>query len=103
MRHVLPAALLALVAGVAGAQDRIIPVPEKIKAEGLPPIPQSIAADLGKYANFREAQLVAWNPAKRQILIQTAFGSAPQLHLVDGPGRARTQLTFFADGISRRD
>jgi dipeptidyl aminopeptidase/acylaminoacyl peptidase len=103
MRHVLRAALLALVAGVAGAQDRVIPVPEKIKAEGLPPIPQSIATDLGKYANFREAQLVAWSSAKRQILIQTAFGSAPQLHLVDGPGRARTQLTFFADGISRRD
>ena len=103
MRHLLRIAVLALVACVAQAQDRTIPVPEKIKAEGLPPIPQSIADDLGKYANFREAQLVAWNPSKRQILIQTAFGDFPQLHIVDGPGRARTQLTFFQNGISRRD
>lgn len=103
MRHLCRAVVLALLPTLAAAQDRAIPVPETIKTEGLPPIPQSIADDLSKYANFREAQLVAWNPAKRQILIQTAFGAAPQIHLVDGPGRARTQLTFFPDGISRRD
>lgn len=100
--HVLRIAVLALVPSVAAAQARVIPVPDKIKAEGLPPIPQSIADDLSRYANFREAQFVAWNPAKRQILIQTAFGNFPQLHLLDGPGRARTQLTFFPDGISRQ-
>jgi dipeptidyl aminopeptidase/acylaminoacyl peptidase len=101
MRHVLRGAVLALASCVVSAQGRVIPVPDRVKAEGLPPIPQSIADELSKYANFREAQLVAWNPAKRQILIQTAFGAVPQLHMVDGPGRARTQLTFFRDGISR--
>src|SRR5690349_16280527 len=102
MRHLCRAAVLALLATAAGAQDRVVSVPATVKAEGLPPIPQSIADDLSKYTNFREAQLVAWNAAKRQILIQTAFGTSPQIHLVDGPGRARTQLTF-GDGISRRD
>ncbi len=93
-------AVLALLPWTAGAQDRTIPVPEKIKTEGLPPIPQSIADDLSKYANFREAQLIAWGPGKRRILIQTTFGSVPQLHIVEGPGMARTQLTFFRDGLS---
>lgn len=102
MRHLFRTAVLVLVPSLASAQARIIPVPATIKAEGLPPIPQSIAEDLSRYANFREAQFVAWNPAKRQMLIQTAFGSFPQLHVVDGPGRARTQLTFFPDGISRQ-
>jgi dipeptidyl aminopeptidase/acylaminoacyl peptidase len=102
MRYLLCAAIVALLPCVADAQDRVVPVPERVKAEGLPPIPQSIADDLSKYANFREAQFLAWHPSKQQILIQTAFGSAPQVHLVDGPGRARTQLTFFPDGISRQ-
>ena len=101
MRHMFCATIMALLPCLAGAQDRVIAVPEKVKTEGLPPIPQAIADDLSRYASFREAQFVAWNPAKPQILIQTAFGSVPQLHLVDGPGRARTQLTFFPDGISR--
>ena len=101
MRYMFCATIMALLPCLAGAQDRVIAVPEKVKTEGLPPIPQAIADDLSRYASFREAQFVAWNPAKPQILIQTAFGSVPQLHLVDGPGRARTQLTFFPDGISR--
>ena len=102
MRYLLCATIVALLPGVVGAQDRVVPVPEKVKTEGLPPIPQSIADDLSRYANFREAQFLAWSPAKQQILIQTAFGSVPQIHLVDGPGRARTQLTFFPDGVSRQ-
>ena len=101
MRYLLCASIVALFPCVAAAQTPVIAVPEKIKAEGLPPIPQAIADDLSKYANFREAQFLAWHPTKQQILIQTTFGAFPQLHVVDGPGRARTQLTFFPDGISR--
>lgn len=100
--HLFRIAVLALVPSLAAAQARVIPVPDKIKTEGVPAIPQSIADDLSRYANFREAQFVGWNPSHRQILIQTAFGNFPQLHLVEGPGRARTQLTFFPDGISRQ-
>jgi hypothetical protein len=100
MRYLLWAST-ALFPWVAAAQAPVIAVPETIKAEGLPPIPQTIADDLSKYANFREAQFLAWHPTKQQILIQTTFGAFPQLHVVDGPGRARTQLTFFPDGISR--
>ena len=44
--------------------------------------------------------MLAWHPTKRQILITTAFGNVPQLHLVDGPGRDRRQLTWF-DEASR--
>ena len=101
MRYLLCASIVALFPCVAAAQTPVIAVPEKIKAEGLPPIPQTIADDLSRYANFREAQFLAWHPTKQQILIQTTFGAFPQLHVVDGPGRARTQLTFFPDGISR--
>ncbi len=79
-----------------------MPVPAGIRVEGMPPIPQSIADGLAGYASFREAQMIAWHPTRRQILITTAFGDAPQLHLVDGPGHARTQLTFFpAPGVLR--
>jgi dipeptidyl aminopeptidase/acylaminoacyl peptidase len=100
MRHLICAVVLALAPSLASAQDKVVPVPPNIKAEGLPPIPQSIADDLARYAEFRDAQLVAWHPSKRQILVVTRFGTVPQLHVVDGPGRARTQLTFLADGVS---
>ena len=102
MRHLICAAILALVSSSAGAgQQQVIPIPPSVKVDGMPPIPQSIADDLARYAAFRDAQLVAWHPTKRQILINTIFGQFAQIHLVDGPGRARTQLTFLSPGVPR--
>ena len=91
MRHFACAArsslLLPALAGSAGEDRRRRR--RTIKVEGMPPIPQSIADGLARYAQFRQAQMIAWHPTKRQVLITTAFGSVPQLHLVDGPGRDR--------------
>jgi dipeptidyl aminopeptidase/acylaminoacyl peptidase len=70
-----------------------------VTTEGIPAIPQSIADGLAKYAQFRQAQMMAWNPVKRQILVTTALGTVPQLYSVDGPGRDRHQLTWFDRGL----
>jgi dipeptidyl aminopeptidase/acylaminoacyl peptidase len=69
----------------------------------MPAIPQSILDGLSRYAQFRTAQLMAWHPTKRQVLISTSFNSnpgVPQIHVVDGPGRDRRQLTWLERGLS---
>jgi dipeptidyl aminopeptidase/acylaminoacyl peptidase len=101
MRHFACAAILLLLPSSAFAQEKTVTVPPGIKVEGMPPIPQSIEDGLARYTQFREAELLDWHPTKRQILIQTAFGNSPQIHSVDGPGRARTQLTFLPAGVAR--
>ena len=96
MRHLACAALALFVsaAGVA-AQEKTVQAPPSLTTEGIPPIPQSIADGLAKYGQFRQAQMIAWHPTKRQVLITTALGQSPQLYLVDGPGRDRHQLTWY--------
>jgi dipeptidyl aminopeptidase/acylaminoacyl peptidase len=101
MRHFLSIVLLVAVPLGVRAQDAIVPVPATIKAEGVPPIPATIADGLASYGDSRSAVVLGWHPLQRQILINTTFGSAPQIHLVAGPLRARTQVTFFRDGVSR--
>jgi len=102
MRYLICAAIVALAAWPAGArQTASVPVPATVKVEGMPPIPASIAEDLARYGAYRDAQIVAWHPTKRQLLVNTVFGQFPQIHLVDGPGRARTQLTFLSPGVPR--
>jgi dipeptidyl aminopeptidase/acylaminoacyl peptidase len=77
-----------------------LPVPASVKAEGLPPIPASIAQDLAPYASSRRAAIAGWHPRRREILITTAFdGNTFQIHSVAGPGMDRQQLTFFSDGV----
>ena len=103
MRHFTCAVVLTLLPSLALAQEKTVPTPPNVKVEGMPPVPQSILDGLARYAQFRQAQLIAWHPTKRQVLITTSFNSnpsAPQLHLVDGPGRDRRQLTWMDRGVS---
>lgn len=98
----LAAVIIASAFVMARPQDATVPIPANIKVESMPPIPQSIADGFASYAQFRQAQLIAWHPTKRQILIATSFASNPpllQFHLVDGPGRERRQLTWLKNGL----
>jgi dipeptidyl aminopeptidase/acylaminoacyl peptidase len=101
MRQFAAAALASFLcaAAVAQGQEKAIAPPPSITVEGIPPIPQAIADALARYAQFRQGQMMAWNPAKRQILITTNLGSVTQLYSVDGPGRDRHQLTWFDKGV----
>jgi len=98
MRNLVCAGVLVLLPVFLFAQEKTVPVPPNVKVEGMPAIPQSIADDLAPYSQFRSAQIQAWHPTKRQMVISTIFGATPQLHLVDGPGRDRHQLTWMAGG-----
>ena len=101
MRKLLRVALICTLSVCpAAAQEALLPVPENVKADGVPGIPASLADAVGRYGEFRTAQLLAWHPADRRILISTTFGNVPQIHEVRAPGGARTQLTFYRDGVT---
>lgn len=102
MRHFVCAAILLLLPSLAVGQEKTAAPPPNTKIEGMPPVPQSILDGVARYGQFRQAQLIAWHPTKRQMLITTSFNSnpsTPQLHLVDGPGRDRRQLTWLERGV----
>src|SRR3989475_10090654 len=81
------------------AQDSAIAAAENLIVDGVPKIQASLAETAGRYASYRSASLADWHPTKREMLIATRFGDAPQLHLVKKPGGERQQLTFFADSV----
>src|SRR5438309_9703545 len=94
--------LLALALPVPGlAQTAPAPaVPENLVTDGMPAIPSRIADVARRYGEFRAADFWDWHPTRREMIIATRFGDAPQLHRVAFPGGARTQLTFFPDPVS---
>jgi dipeptidyl aminopeptidase/acylaminoacyl peptidase len=67
--------------------------------EDIPPIPQSIVADLNRYQNTRSAGFRGWDKDGEGIFVSTRFGDVSQVHYVGQPGGARTQLTFFDEPI----
>jgi len=103
-RFIVKAALVSLV-GLAGvlaalqAQQTVLSPPESIVADGVPPIPASLAETAGRYVEYRTASDADWHPERREMLISTRFGNTFQLHLVKMPGGERQQLTFFPEPV----
>src|SRR5262245_9024143 len=90
---------LALAVSTAAAQTPApsptpppIKPPDAIVTQDVPPIPASLAEEVGRYTDFRSAGFWGWHPTKREMLIGTRFGNVTQAHLVKSPGGARTQM-----------
>ena len=98
-RLVMCVPLLLAVVGIALGQVPAIVPGENLVLDGIPAIPTSIAAEVGRYTEFRSATLQGWHPTRKEMLISTRFGDVPQIHQVKFPGGARTQLTFFPDRV----
>jgi dipeptidyl aminopeptidase/acylaminoacyl peptidase len=91
--------LLLLATATAGAQQEMLQPAENLVAKGITPIPRSILASISTYSENRQASVLSWVGASREILICTRLGAAYQIHRVAMPGGARRQLTFVPDGI----
>src|SRR5437588_12801583 len=83
----------------ARGEGPAIPVPETIRAEGVPPIPASVRQALNRYQNIRSASFQDWASDGSGMYIITRFADVPQVHFVASPGGARTQLTFLNDRV----
>lgn len=94
----LAAALLA--EAPLAAQVAEVAPNENLVADGLAKIPAGIADAAARYTELRSAVFMGWHPTRREMLILTRFGDAPQVHAVKSPAGARTQLTFFPDRVA---
>ncbi len=97
-------AALALFATAVFAQtpaEVVAPNPNLL-IEGIPPIPQSLAARVGGYSDFRGHSFADWHPARREMLVshRAAGSNVNQLFLLTAPGASLERLTDFPEPIS---
>ena len=63
-------------AAVPSAQGPVVAPTPNLVADGIPPIPASLADDVRRYTESRPANLADWHPTRREMLISTRFGNA---------------------------
>jgi dipeptidyl aminopeptidase/acylaminoacyl peptidase len=68
--------------------------------EGVPETPKEIKDRIQQYQNTRSASFADWLPNNEGILLSTRFGNTSQLHIVNMPGGARNQITFFDEPVT---
>ncbi len=88
-----------LAQGANSSQEAVVAPNENLIVEGVPPIPQSLEDQADRYTNFRSAFFASWHPTRREMLISTRFADTFQIHQVQMPAGARTQLTFYIDDV----
>ena len=93
--------VLATFAALASSsRAQTLAVPGSIRAEGVPPVPASLAEELNLYQNIRSASFQDWDKnGDRAMYITTRFADTPQAHYVASPGGLRRQLTFFDNRV----
>lgn len=109
MLRTIAFALLAGAAVPALAQDTtppaivsrpaVVPIPAALTAEGLPVLLRSTADRARPYLESRSAGFAGWDPKTRAVLIATRFANTAQLHRVETPMGARTQVSFEAEPV----
>ena len=90
----------AIALAVASAAAAEAPKPAALTADGVPPVPDELAAATRPYMEFRTAGFSGWNAADRSMLISTRFGNTSQLHSVAAPMGMRRQISFEAEPVS---
>ena len=90
----------ALFACTAASGESVVPG-SNLVADGIPPIPLSIAERVRAYSEFWPQRALSWHPDKRELLISRRAGDASQVFRLDAPGARPEQYTSFADPVSR--
>jgi len=98
--HFALAAAAAAAAALSVPAFAEVPKPAALTADGVPPIPDELAAHSRPYMEFRTAGFAGWNPADRSMLVQTRFANTVQLHSVAQPLGMRRQISFEAEPVS---
>lgn len=98
------AAALALLVTAVFAQtpaEVVAPNPNLL-IEGIPAIPQSLAARVGGYSDFRGHSFADWHPVRREMLVshRAAGSNVNQLFLLTASGASAERLTDFPEPIS---
>jgi dipeptidyl aminopeptidase/acylaminoacyl peptidase len=91
--------LIVVIGTGAPSRGQTVPVPGTIRAEGVPSVPAEVRDALNRYQNVRSASFHGWGARGSGMYITTRFGDVPQVHWVQEPGGARTQLTFGSERV----
>jgi Tol biopolymer transport system component len=93
--------LLAVAVGAAPlvhGDDVVVPNPN-LKADGIPPIPATLAKAVALYTEFRPRALASWHPVKRELIVATRATNTAQLFDVKSPLGPLRQITDYTEPV----
>lgn len=97
----IPTAAASGVGEEKTAKQEVVPVPETIINENVPPIPVGIKEKLKQYSEMKSAGIAAWHPGDRGMIIASRQEDTAQLYWVTGAGGKLEPLTNYNEPVAR--
>ncbi len=96
-------ALLAACASSPAPTTAVVAPNANLLAQGIPPVPQSLADAIGRYNDFRGHAFADWHPTQREMLVshRKAGANTAQIFRVTTPLTEGQQLTDGIDPVTR--
>jgi dipeptidyl aminopeptidase/acylaminoacyl peptidase len=86
-------------ADTVSSSREVVSIPDTIVAEGIPPVPATIARDVKPYTGIYGLPLAGWDAAKRELLLK-GLSSVTWISSIDAPGASPRVTTYIqASGI----
>jgi dipeptidyl aminopeptidase/acylaminoacyl peptidase len=93
-------ALFAILVAVgASAQEAAFAPPAAMVLENVPPVRATIAAQVGKYNEFKPTSMASWHPTKLEMIIARRHKNTPQLFRLSKPGVPLELLTDYPEPV----
>ena len=92
-------AVSIVTSSVAVAQQASITPPAALGLENVPPIPLSLAAEVGKYTEFKPIGLADWHPTRLEMLVSQRHKNTTQIYRMSKPGAALELLTDYPEPV----
>lgn len=98
MRQLLTLILL-LYSIALRSQTEFVPKGDNLIAEGIPPVPQAIVSELGKYTESRSTRFCEWHPKDIRMIVSTRGANTAQLFGVNSPGGKLIEITDLDEPV----
>ncbi|TSA14609.1 MAG: S9 family peptidase [Betaproteobacteria bacterium] len=96
--YVIAVALCLALSTEAPAED-ILASPPALVLDGLPPVPARLAADVGRYTEFKPTAFSSWHPQRLEMLIARRHKNTTQIHRLSAPGAELELRTDYAEPV----
>jgi len=92
-------AVLTLVLPLAAtAQDALAPPPALV-LDGVPAVPAGLAADVGRYTEFKPTAFSSWHPRRLEMLVSRRYNNTAQIYRLAAPGAGIELLTDYTEPV----
>jgi dipeptidyl aminopeptidase/acylaminoacyl peptidase len=82
----------------AHAQDVLAPPPALV-LDGVPAVPAGLAADVGRYTEYKPTGFSSWHPQRLEMLVSRRFNNTAQIYRLAAPGAEIELLTDYTEPV----